>query len=46
MGIAHCLNDTDRCKEKHLVKSLPQCHFVYHKSQMNWPESEPVPSDR
>jgi hypothetical protein len=33
-------NDTDRRKPKNLEKTLSECHFVHHKSLMDWPGSE------
>jgi hypothetical protein len=33
-------NETDRGKPKYSGKNLSQCHFIHHKSQMDWPEIE------
>jgi hypothetical protein len=33
-------NDTDRVKPKYLEKNLSKCHFVYHKSCIDWPGIE------
>jgi hypothetical protein len=35
------LNDIDRRKPKNSEKNLSQCHFVRHKSHMDWPWHEP-----
>jgi hypothetical protein len=36
-------NDIDRGKSKNSEKNLSQCHFVYHKSHMDWPGRQPGP---
>ena len=33
-------NESDRGKPKYSVKNMSQCHFVHHKSHMDWPEIE------
>jgi hypothetical protein len=40
MNMENWWNDTDRGKLKCLEEHLSQCHFLYHKSQMDWPETE------
>ena len=46
MGMGHWWNDTDRAKPKCSEKTLFSCHFVHHKSHMDWPGIElgPRPS--
>jgi hypothetical protein len=38
-------NDIDRGEPKNLERNVFQCHFVHHKSRMDWPEREPRFSD-
>jgi len=40
----HTCDDTDRGTAKYAKKLLFQCHFVHHKSHMDWPEIEPETS--
>ena len=41
MGMQHWWNDTDRGKLKYWERNLSQCHFVQHKSHMDWLGIEP-----
>jgi hypothetical protein len=42
MVYEHWWNDIDRRKLKKSEKNLSQCHFVRHKSHMEWPGREPL----
>jgi hypothetical protein len=37
----HRWNEIDKGKPKYSEKTLSQCHFVRHKSHMDWPGIEP-----
>jgi hypothetical protein len=39
----HRWNEVDRGKPKYSGKNLSQCHFIHHKSHMDWPGIEPRP---
>ena len=43
ISMEHCWKDTDRGRPMYLEKYQYQCHFVYHKCHMNWPDIEPEP---
>jgi hypothetical protein len=36
-------NNTDRGNRKNSDRTLSQCHFIHHKSHMDWAGREPVP---
>ena len=41
MGMVYWWDDNDRGELKFFKKLLSQCHFVQHKSHMNWPGIKP-----
>jgi len=43
MIVRNWLNHMDRRKLQYLERDLSYCHFVQHKSYMDWPETEPRP---
>jgi hypothetical protein len=43
MSIEHWWTDTDRETPKYSEKHLSKCHFVQHKSYMDWPGIESGP---
>jgi hypothetical protein len=42
MSKKHGWSDVDSSKQKNSQRNLSQCHFVYHKSQMDSPSLEPT----
>jgi hypothetical protein len=42
-AMEHRWNEIDKGKPKYSRKNLSQCHFVHHKSHMDWPRIEPGP---
>jgi hypothetical protein len=40
ISMGHRWNNTERGKLKYLEKNLSHCHFIYHKSHMDWPGIE------
>jgi hypothetical protein len=40
MSVEHSWNDSDSEKPQYSDKNLSQCHFVNHKSHMDWPGIE------